>query len=274
MGKAILQGLIESGEPSKRRFDRFIVSVASSKSAQDLEAEFAKYGDHIEILHGENTTAARNADVVLLAFPPSQLQKALGDSTMPKAVEGKLVISIVAGASEQNIKDALSAQAASHQVSVHIVRAMPSIGAHVKESTALIAEPQPPLPANLQKSVETIFRSIGDIRTIPSPLFDEMTALSATCLALISVSVDGITYGGVSSGIPRHIVEGYFGQCIRGYASLLARGESPAELKNSLLIPQGITVQAILSLNRQGLGSAISDTLCSSVAYTKSMSKM
>ena len=53
MGKAILQGLIESSEPSKRSFDRFVVSVASSKSAQDLEAKFAEYGDHIEILHGK-----------------------------------------------------------------------------------------------------------------------------------------------------------------------------------------------------------------------------
>ena len=65
---------------------------------------------------------------------------------------------------------------------------MPSIGAHIKESTAFIAEPQPPLPANLQKSVETIFRLIGDICMIPSALFDEMTALSASVFVATQVS--------------------------------------------------------------------------------------
>lgn len=277
MGKAILHGLLTSDVPAIHRFEKFIISVRSLQSVAELKSEFAEYIDQLEILRDANVKAASNADVIFLAFPPSQVRNALGDHAMPDAAQGKLVISILAGVSECDIEKALSsasrAQSTADKVPSHIVRAMPSIGAHVNASTTLVAVSEPPLPQDLKNVTWAIFESIGDIRLVPDSLFGEMTAISATCLALMSVVIDAITDGGVSSGIPRHMVQGYAGQCIRGYANLIARGESLAELKNSLMIPKGITIQAILSLNKGGVRSAISDTVLSTVAYTESMSK-
>lgn len=84
--------------------------------------------------------------------------------------------------------------------------------------------------------------------------------------------MDALIDGCVAEGIPRKDAIQMSAQCFRGYSTLIARGDEPAELKNSLLIPHGITVNAMLQLERGGIRSVVADTIAKTIKHTYSMS--
>src|SRR6266542_2446193 len=108
MGKAILKGLLRDSKTSVLRNCRFEASVARNVSSQRLQQDFAPFVDRIQIHCDNNLRVARDADVILLSFPPNQLASILGGPGMGEALEGKLIISILAGIGRAQIEDQLS----------------------------------------------------------------------------------------------------------------------------------------------------------------------
>ena len=224
------------------------------------------------------------SDVVMLAFPPDQTKTALGnEGWMWEALRGKLVISILAGITCADIENAAfedSFEAMEQEEKsresverLHVVRVMPSLGARALESASLMVDEEPRLPEDMQRLAERIFGCVGQIHHCAPELFDELTAVNGVCHALMSVAIDAMTDGCVAKGIPRDHARVFAGMSWAGYAKLLAEGKEPAELKNSLLIPNGLTVQAMLALERGGVTTAVSDAVSSTIDYTKAMNK-
>lgn len=274
MGKAILNGLIR--ETANPVITQSTVSVTSARSAQKLQSDYAKHTDRVKILHNANLQAVQDSDNVLLAFPPNQLANVLSEPGVAAEIRKKFIISILAGVSQEAILNHISQNDKSGSSSGNgsipsIVRAIPSMGAQTLESSTLVVDEEPPLPPHLADISTAVFKSIGATHHTPAALFNSLTALNGVVHALMAVSIDALADSCSAAGIPREKTLEVAGQCFRGYATLIGEGKEPSELKNSLLIPKGLTVNAMLTLEREGVRKAVHDAVRETVVYTDKM---
>lgn len=105
---------------------------------------------------------------------------------------------------------------------------------------------------------------------------DEATALGAACNALAIVAVDAVVDAGVAEGIPRSAAMQLAAASLRSASGLLLPGGgcgmTPESLKAAMSVPKGITINAVLALERGGARSAVSDAVRDAIRYTKNMS--
>lgn len=268
MGRIILTRLLQTtNSKSSSQIFRFEATVSRSSSVKKLADEFARYKDRVHISHGGNVEAARQSDVVVLSFPPDQTDKVLGEPGLAQAVKGKLIINILAGITRPQIEAHVGG---SQSHGTHIVSAIPTIGAQVGESATLVAEDEgEPLPADVQNLVQGILHPLGRIIPVPSHLLDRTMAVSATTHGLMTILIDALIDGGAAAGVSRQQMLDVVGQSMRGYCALLGEGHDNADLKRSMLIPNGFTVRSILSLERKGVRSAVSDAVVETVRLTE-----
>lgn len=270
MGKAILNGLIR--DTANPVISQSIVSVTSPASAKKLQDDYKSYTDRVKILNNSNLQAVQESDNVLLAFPPSQLAAVLSEPGFATEIRTKFIISVLAGVSQESILSHIAKNdETSSDVIPSIVRAIPSMGAQALESSTLLVDEEPALPPHLKKLSEDIFRSIGATHQTPAHLFNNLTALNGVVHALMAVTIDALADSCATNGIPRADTLAVAGQCFKGYATLIAQGKEPSELKNSLLIPKGLTVNAMIILEREGVRKAIHDAVKETVVYTDRM---
>lgn len=271
MGKAILNGLIRDTSKSNPVITQSIVSVTNSTSAKKLQADYTSHTDRVKILHNANLQAVKETDSVLLAFPPNQLATVLSEPGLAATIRHKFIISILAGVSQESILSHIAKNDDTSTTNPYIVRAIPSMGAQALESSTLLVDEEPRLPEHLTHLSEFIFRTIGEIHHTPAHLFNSLTALNGVVHALMAVSIDALADSCAADGIPRADTLAVAGQCFRGYATLVAQGKEPSELKNSLLIPKGLTVNAMLTLEREGVRKAIHEAVRETSEYTSRM---
>lgn len=278
MGAVILRGLLRASKGPNAVCSRFTVSVSSDKTVRHLEDNFKMYSDRLHLVRNRNVEAARNADAVMMCFPPDQIHAVLREDGMADAVRGKLLVSILAGISRDNIVQALlgnNSSATNDEVQsqtemMHVIRAMPSIGAQAEESATMIVEEKPQLPDKLQQLAMDIFKVIGRLHLVQPHLFAPLTAIAAASHALLSVSIDAFIDAGVSKGIPREQTLALVASCWRGYSTLMNRGDDPSELKKALLTPNGFTPFAMVSYDQERVRSGVERTLVKTLELMES----
>ncbi|KAF4277806.1 hypothetical protein KXX33_006922 [Aspergillus fumigatus] len=211
MGSAILSGLLDAtrrttdsnGSPSAK-ISRFIVSTKSAASAHRLGEEFQADKDRVDIRHSDNLLAMQEADIVLLACKPYLAEEVLGELGVREALAGKLVISIMAGKSPEDIekyiyRDTPADDAESKAI---IVRAMPNVAARLRQSMTII-EINNNLSHDIADTLTWIFEQIGKVKFLAADLFDIGTMLVGSSIAVLTVPFDGILDGCVAEGLRR-----------------------------------------------------------------------
>jgi pyrroline-5-carboxylate reductase len=129
--------LTPTGPPDASIPTRFLTCVSREESAAKLRATFSTFGGSgiVEVLAAQNVKAVRQSDVILLwyAHPspknpsashvssckPQIVHTILGEEGMEDALAGKLMISILAGVTIQQL-------ASSVLPSTKVIRAMPN----------------------------------------------------------------------------------------------------------------------------------------------------
>lgn len=272
MGTALLKGIFVSTSNAESRVKRYIACVRTEKSRERLQTLFGAT-EAVEVLCDDNIRAAKEADVVILGFQPTDVKAILDDSSMACALHGKLVISMLAGVSSaaiyQVLETASRRQSNSLEEKFRVVRVMPSIGAQINKSVSLIAEHD--LDDENATFVEWLFGSIGAIQKIQEALMDAAVAASATTHALVVTSIDALVDGSVSRGIPRAVALRIAIECMLSASSMLSKGTELAELKDSMSVPRGITTEAWIHLDQGHVRPAISQTVRQAVDYAEGM---
>jgi pyrroline-5-carboxylate reductase len=151
MGIAILGGIMDSlnsSSPSSeqeqnlppRLPSRFNATCRSDRSASRIRSELEKYNANLHIIQSDNVRAIKEADVVLLACKPFYVKDVLQAEGVREALEGKLLISILAGVPEAQLEELLYPDLSHEQVreKVTIVRTMPNTASKVRESMTVI----------------------------------------------------------------------------------------------------------------------------------------
>src|SRR4029079_11147287 len=119
---------------------------------------------------GDNVSAARGADVIVLSTQP-QVFPAILPELGPVVGKAKLVISIAAGVSIAVIESQLA--------SARVVRAMPNTPALVQAGATAIAAGTHASSADMDVAA-AIFASVGIVERVPESALDAVTALSGS----------------------------------------------------------------------------------------------
>lgn len=205
----------------------------------------------VQVLENDNLTGTKNADVVILGCNPWFMSEILQAPGIREALKGKLLISILAGPTVEQIEEVLypAGSATPPEERCRVVRAMPNAAAMVRESMTIIGTVSPPLPDQWAKLVSWIFTRIGQVVHLPPSNMDACTSLAGSGPGFAALVIEGLAEGGVAMGIPRPEAQLMATQVMRGTAAMvLDGGDPPALLREKICTPGGCTVGGLLLL--------------------------
>lgn len=285
LGKAILKGITKTSVSSLytrvpwAKFG-FLVSVQSEATAQAVEEEFAG-SIRLEVLQRQNVQVAMRAGIVILACPPGTVKTVLSDRGMADALSDKILVSLAAGVTIAQMKDALyqgpgNESDQNNQNRCHIVRAMPNIAASLGASaTSITLSIDPAPPDNTIEVVDSFFQAVGGITHIPESQMDAASVVCGASPAFMALFSDAIIDGAVAGGLPRAQAEIMTAQALASTAALLAAdggGKRPSEVRENVCANPGITIGGILNLEKGGVRGSISAAVRDSILAARSLS--
>jgi pyrroline-5-carboxylate reductase len=229
---------------------RFIACVKRPESAKKVR-QALQNNAALEVVTGENVSSAERAGIVLLCCKPYLVEELLREKGMKEALAGKVLVSILAGVSVQQIEGILGYgenDEESHKNRCLIVRAMPNTAALIRESMTVIATSLPPLPPRVSSLVTWIFKRIGDVVYLPPHTMDACTALCGSGPAFFALMLEAASDGAVAMGLPRAEAQRMAAQTMLGAASLVLQGDHPALLRDKVSTPGGCTIGGLLVL--------------------------
>ncbi|WP_374665799.1 pyrroline-5-carboxylate reductase [Acinetobacter sp.] len=225
MAQALIGGLIARGLPATR----ITVSDPVEKVREFLAAKDVHVTD-------DNTAAIRDADIVLFAVKPQVFANIL--KPLQGKLEGKLVISIVAGAEIATIAKILETD--------RIVRVMPNTPALVQTGAhGLFASDA--VNAQDRELASQVLASTGLTIWVNSEAqIDAVTAVSGSGPAYFFYMMESMIRAGKNLGLDEKVATALTLQTALGAAQMaITSSSSPAELRKNVTSPNGTTQAAI-----------------------------
>jgi len=237
MGEAIIKSLLNKGAISP---NAIIVSDISQQRRDLLEKE---YGVKTTM---NNSEAIKNADVVILAIKPQDLNNVMME--LKNDLSKQLVLSIAAGATIDTLKQGLD-----HP---YLVRAMPNMPAQIGEGMTVWTATNE-VTQDYREFAKSILSAAGEEIYVNSEKYIDMaTALSGSGPAYIFLVIEALTDAGVHIGLPRDIAEKLVIETTLGSTRTVKEMKKhPAQLRNMVTSPGGTTAEGILQLELGGLRS-------------------
>ncbi|KAL2264099.1 hypothetical protein VTK26DRAFT_2301 [Humicola hyalothermophila] len=229
---------------------RFICCVRRPESAKKLKETFRAHSSSVAIAQNANVASVQQADVVLLTCKPYMVQEILSEHGMAAALQGKLLVSILAGVTEAQIEAHLTAANLGAPLAprCRVVRAMPNTAALIRESMTVIGISNPPLDPDTLGLVTWIFKRIGEVVYLPPSTMDVCTSLCGSGPAFFALVLEAAIDGAVAMGLPRAEAQRMAAQTMKGAASLVLNGDHPALLRDKVSTPGGCTIGGLLVL--------------------------
>lgn len=231
MGEAVAQGLMQSTLSSQYTLSG---TTRSPESADEVRSQLKM------ACTTDNTAAIKDADIILLAVKPHQVESIL-KANQKNFHAGQTLLSICAAISTDQLSEWSGGKAV-------IVRAMPNTPCLVKSGVTAICK-GPRCEDKHLKEAEKIFSELGLVTILEESLFDGVTGLSGCGPAYIYLIIEALSEAGVKVGISRKQATMLAAQTMMGAAKMvLERQEHPAALKDEVTTPAGCTIDGLMAL--------------------------
>lgn len=261
-------------DTSDQRVSRFTVCVHSEATERKLTDEFRGHEDLV-VSRGDNVTAVRDADIVILAVDPADVASVLGQDGIAKALsdEKKLLISVAAGWTREQIETQLWGSSASTTGDrrAWVLRTLPNIAAQVGESLTAIEVSEPALPDWCLDVAESIFSPVGKTVRIPPSLMAATTAVGGSTPAFFAVICDALIDAAVAVGVPRPMAHTIIFQSMLGTATMMRDGLHPALLKDQGTSPEGCTIGGLMVMEEAAVRGHMGRALREAVTIARQM---
>ena len=220
LGTPILKSLLESPEDSKAHFSKYIACVHSESSEQKLSSLFSKHEDSGKVLisQGNNVKAIQDSDIIILGVDPSAIEATLKQDGIDAALKGKLMISVAAGWSRENLEALVSANSSNDEDRIWVLRTLPNVCAQVSQSLTAIEDPAPDFPVEHMEIADAIFSQVGKAVHIAPRLMNATTAVGGSTPAFWAVICDALIDAAVAVGLPRQMAQAQIYQSMKGSA--------------------------------------------------------
>lgn len=215
------------------------------RNIQNLAAEVAQGF----LVSDQNGEAIRDADVIVLAILPQQLDDVISQIAGKIDPDKQLVVSVVSGVTCRNIKDQLGGD-------IQVVRAMPNTAISIGQSMTCIAGDEAS-PESL-KEVENLFETVGSAIKINEELMTAATALCACGIAFFLRSIRAASQGGVEVGFHADEALKMAIQTAKGAADLLLQTQNHPESEiDKVTSPKGCTIAGLNEMEHNGFSSSL-----------------
>jgi len=225
MAQALIGGLLARGLPATR--------ITVSDPVEKVRLMLAEKDVHVT---DDNAAAIRDADIVVFAVKPQVFAGIL--KPLKGQLEGKLVISIVAGAEISTIASILETG--------RIVRVMPNTPALVQTGAhGLFANEA--VTAQDRELASQVLASTGLTIWVNSEAqIDAVTAVSGSGPAYFFYMMESMIRAGKNLGLDEKVATALTLQTALGAAQMaITSASSPAELRRNVTSPNGTTQAAI-----------------------------
>ena len=198
--------------------------------------------------------AARQADIVVLAVKPYQVEDVLARMA-PALGPEKILISVAAGVSVERLRAASDGRCP-------VVRCMPNTPALVGKGVFALCFDDPALTPDARERVLRLFADLGVCVELPEARMTAFSALVGAGPAYVFQMMQGLVQAGVTQGFSwaqsRELVAALFEGC-----ACMARQETTPlmEMRDNVCSPAGLTIAGVNVLDRAGLSGLLVDAV-------------
>ena len=237
IGLSIANGLVHAKLVSPKNI------ILTRRNTVSLK-EFSSQGFFVS---SDNKKAVKQADIVIIAVQPQQLDALLTQIKKSLKPKKHTVISVVSGASISAIKKLVGEQ-------IKIVRAMPNTAIAIQESMTCLSSDSTEALAYAEK----IFNALGSSLIIKEELMGPATALCACGIAFFLRAIRAASQGGIEIGFHSEEAIMMAAQTAKGAASLLLENKNHPESEvDKVTTPRGITISGLNQMEHNGFSSAL-----------------
>ena len=205
-----------------------------------------------------------DCETIVLAFKPQQLSQTGPEHA--RLSEGKLVLSILAGATLQRLENKFPHAR-------NIIRAMPNTPGQIGAGITCYST-KSELDGNDREKVENILDSMGPVIPLEEEYLDAVTALSGSGPAYVFEFVAALRDGGIEAGLEAEVAERLSLETILGAARLLARsGETPETLRERVSSPGGTTLAGLEIMKKGNFRQLMADTVVAAKNRSRELSQ-
>ena len=201
------------------------------------------------LISDDNALAVSNADIVVLAVLPQQLNGLLEQIHSSVSVDSQVFISVASGVSCSDIRAKLGED-------VQVVRAMPNTAIAIGQSMTCVATDNASEP-NVSEVVR-MFETVGSVVKINEDLMTSATALCACGIAFFLRAIRAASQGGVEIGFHADEALKMAVQTAKGAADLLLQMQShPEQEIDKVTSPKGCTIAGLNEMEHNGFSSSL-----------------
>lgn len=236
LGTSIANGLLQSGKftPEKLTVTKRNLATLTSLSEAGIK------------ITSDNKEAIKNADIVILAVKPFQIQDILSNTTFSK---GQIVISTITGVWLKDLQQWIGDK-------VTIFRAMPNTAIAIRESMTCICSNG--ADAKTITEVKELFEQLGEVTFIEEKLMNAATVLGACGTAFAMRYIRASIQGGIQIGFSAAQASFIVAQTVKGAAELLLTKDTHPEAEiDKVTTPRGCTIAGLNELEHKGFSSAL-----------------
>jgi pyrroline-5-carboxylate reductase len=202
----------------------------------------------------DNRRVASHADLLVLAVKPQSMADLLSEMRDTIRQRNSLVISIAAGITLSQLREALGD-------GVRLVRVMPNTPCLVGASASGFT-PGPHATSEDVALVQALLDDAGKAFRLPEHLLDAVTGLSGSGPAFVYLIIEALADGGVRVGLPRDVSLTLAAQTVLGSAKMVIEtGQHPGALKDMVASPGGTTIAGLHALERAGVRGSLMDAV-------------
>ena len=188
-----------------------------------------------------------SADMVVLACKPYQIEKVLEENK--EKLDGKPIISIAYGWPMERAKPYLPKNA---RYQYMVPNTPVSVGSGI-----LLVEEANSLTDSESQFTEKLFGSIGSYMKLPTDNMGAANAIAGCGPAFIAMVIEALGDAGVKHGLTRKQAYSLASGVMEGTAKMQKEtGLHPAELKDRVCSPGGVTIRGVAALEEAGMRNA------------------
>ncbi|MES2829007.1 MAG: pyrroline-5-carboxylate reductase [Bacteroidota bacterium] len=200
------------------------------------------------IISADNAAVASQADIVVLAVLPQQLNQLL-EQIRPVINGEQVFISVASGVSCADIRAKLGDE-------IQVVRAMPNTAIAIGQSMTCVATDSAS-KENIEEVVR-MFETVGSVVKINEDLMTSATALCACGIAFFLRAIRAASQGGVEIGFHADEALKMAVQTAKGAADLLLQMQShPEQEIDKVTSPKGCTIAGLNEMEHNGFSSSL-----------------
>ena len=240
LGQALARGWVRGGVvPS----EALVVTRRRVASLAPLVEEGIRVSD-------DNRGSVRNADIVVLAVQPQQVEALMAEIRPELDPSRHLLVSVISGVTISRLRELAGDPA------FPVARAMPNTAVSIGESMTCLSVP--PEDAASGEVVARLFEAVGVTLLIREEMMIPATALCACGVAFFLRAVRAASQGGIEIGFHPEEALLLAAQTAKGAAGLLLqRGSHPESEIDRVTTPRGCTIAGLNEMEHQGFSSAM-----------------